>query len=90
MANELVIYAGGTGTQTISSTILVAGLTGGLTKFGPGTLYLNGANTYTGSNTLNGGILALNADSGAGNAAGLSCSTAASFPPARASARRAR
>ena len=46
-ANDLVI----------SGAIIESGGTGGLTKTGPGTMVLSGANTYTGATTINGGVL---------------------------------
>jgi autotransporter-associated beta strand protein len=42
---------------TISSPLIG---TGGLTKVGPGTLYLNGMNTYAGNTIVSGGSLVLN------------------------------
>ena len=50
---------------TFSGVISDGGLTYGLVKTGPGSLYLNGANTYTGPTTNSAGLLA-----GAGSLAG--------------------
>jgi autotransporter-associated beta strand protein len=61
---EAVVYTSNAG-GTISSAITG---TGGLTSFGPGTLKLAGNNTYSGTTTVNSGIL--NAANIAGSATG--------------------
>ena len=52
------LTVGGSGNTVINSVI--ATTTGGVTKDGPGTVTLTGANTYTGTTTVNGGILSAN------------------------------
>jgi len=47
-----------TGATTISGVISDGGMAYGLIKTGPGTLYLNAANTYTGPTTNSAGVLA--------------------------------
>ena len=42
----------------------------GLSKFGPHTLYLTGANTYPGGTTINAGVLNINGDTALGAASG--------------------
>src|SRR5579862_832843 len=64
-ASEGVIFTAttGAGNGTISSAI--SG-TGGLTKFGPGTLVLSGTNTYSGGTNVNQGVLSISADANLG------------------------
>ncbi len=65
-AYELIIHqmASGTGTLTIGSTIIDNGANAvSLTKSGPGTLILNGANTYSGTTYINQGTLTLDNNS---------------------------
>ncbi len=57
ITNEGTIVFTSTGNQTFFETI--SG-TGALTQNGPGIVTLNGANTYTGLTTINGGVLAVN------------------------------
>ena len=64
-----VITNGGTFTYYSSATQTNTGIMSGAGKLvvnGPGTLTLGGLNTYTGSSTVNGGVLQLNAGGGAG------------------------
>lgn len=51
--------------QTLTHSVIGgdAAIDGGLTKNGAGILTLNGANSYTGSTTVNGGVLAVNGTS---------------------------
>ncbi len=76
-----ITLAGGTITLPDSATLVVnnvsdaissvlAGAGNSLTKSGPGTLILSGANTYTGSTTVNAGTLLANNTSGSGTGAG--------------------
>jgi len=48
----------GTNSIVISQPLLDGGTGGGLTKYGTGTLYMNGANTYTGNTMVTNGTLA--------------------------------
>lgn len=50
----------GSGTIAASGVISEQGGTAGLTKSGPGTLILNGNNTYTGDTAVSGGLLVVN------------------------------
>jgi autotransporter-associated beta strand protein len=60
-----------TGNDGISTTFSGAiGGTGGLTKIGSGVLTLSGSNSYSGGTTINGGTLAVSADSNLGNSLG--------------------
>jgi fibronectin-binding autotransporter adhesin len=52
---------------TISSVIGNNGTATGLTKAGPGTLVLTGANTYSGNTFVNGGTLEVNSDAALGS-----------------------
>lgn len=56
----LTLTGYGTGTGLISGAIVNSASATNLTKTGPVTWTLNGANTYTGTTTLGGGTLALN------------------------------
>lgn len=58
------LMVGGLGNTAISGVIATGA--GSLTKAGTGTLTLSGANTYTGSTTISGGILSISADSNLG------------------------
>ncbi|HEY1380875.1 MAG TPA: autotransporter-associated beta strand repeat-containing protein, partial [Gemmataceae bacterium] len=55
-ANELIVHQYGTGALTVGSAITGAI---GLTKTGPGTLVLSGANTYSGVTAINQGTLSV-------------------------------
>jgi autotransporter-associated beta strand protein len=56
LSNGAVIDSGSS-VISIAQALLDGGGGGGLTKLGMGTLYLNGANTYTGLTTVSNGIL---------------------------------
>lgn len=56
--------------QTLLSGVPNAATDGGLTKNGPGTLTLTGANTYNGGTSINAGTLLVNNTSGSGTGGG--------------------
>ncbi len=57
--SDLIVHQYGTGTLTIASTITDGNGPSTLTKTGPGTLLLSGANNYTGTTYVTAGTLAL-------------------------------
>jgi hypothetical protein len=70
-----VTTGGGVNDGQTAGVITLAAAAGGgaigtLTKQGAGTFVLNGANVYTGSTTINGGILRIDADASLGTAPG--------------------
>jgi outer membrane autotransporter protein len=70
--NANVTLGGTSDTISVANTagLVINGVLGGgngVTKAGPGTLTLSGANTYTGGTTLNNGILAISSDGNLGN-----------------------
>ena len=67
-ATNLNLIVGGAGNLTISGAIATG--TGGVAKDGAGVLTLSGTNTYTGSTTVNGGILNIT-----GSISGLAATT---------------
>ena len=67
-ATNLTLVVGGAGNLTISGAISTG--TGGVAKDGAGVLTLSGTNTYTGSTTVNGGILNIT-----GSISGLAATT---------------
>ncbi len=65
--------SGGTVDVAANTTLTYGGIAadvGTLTKAGAGTLILSGVNTYSGSTTVNAGVLSIAADSGLGTAPG--------------------
>jgi fibronectin-binding autotransporter adhesin len=66
--SDLVVQDYGTARLTISAVITNGAVSefSNLTKAGPGTLVLTGANTYTGATFVNGGILQISSDSNIG------------------------
>ncbi|NYF32621.1 autotransporter-associated beta strand repeat-containing protein [Sphingopyxis sp. JAI108] len=77
----LGVLHNGTGTLTVSSTIVDNGGATGFTKGGQGTVSLTGASTYTGATMLSNGRLIVNSigDGGAASAIGASSAAPASL-----------
>src|SRR5438477_10491376 len=70
-ATNNIVQLNGTGGITISAAIQNgAGVTGSLTKMGPGTLTLSHANTYTGATTIRKGALLVKNTSGSATGPG--------------------
>jgi autotransporter-associated beta strand protein len=71
-SSEGIVHASAQGTLSSGTAInsVIAG-SGGLTKSGLGNLSLNGANTFSGQVTVNGGTLNISADNNLGNAANV-------------------
>ena len=70
-ANDILLNAGGTfdtaGNNATLSGVISEGVSGSsLTKVGAGTLFLTGANSYTGGTFINAGTLSINADAALG------------------------
>ena len=63
LADDLLVTHNGTGFLRFNTVIEETGGSYGITKTGTGTLELLGANTYTGTTTVNDGLLVLSGDS---------------------------
>jgi autotransporter-associated beta strand protein len=59
-APDVTLLGGGPGTNALGLATIGANASGGLTKWGAGTLILAGANTYTGATVVTAGTLVLN------------------------------
>jgi fibronectin-binding autotransporter adhesin len=71
------LTTGGDGSSTTYSGVISG--TGGLTKLGPGTMVLNGGNTFTGPTTISEGTLQYAAANRIGNSSAVVVATGATF-----------
>ncbi|WP_052949531.1 autotransporter-associated beta strand repeat-containing protein [Dyella japonica] len=72
-SHPVTINQGGATFDTQGAALIVNQIIGGageLTKMGPGTLTLSGANAYAGGTAINGGVLKVSSDANLGNAGG--------------------
>lgn len=66
LAEDLVVTQYSTGALTLSGNVIQSGGNRTVDKYGPGTLLLNGDNSYGGTTTVHAGTLALGSDTAAG------------------------
>src|SRR5205814_2344037 len=79
-ARALNVAAGSIDTNGFDSTFANIGGAGSLTKIGAGALVLSGANSYTGTITVNAGTLQISSDANLGNTnAGLTINNGATL-----------
>lgn len=76
LADSLGIAHNGSGTLTINRPIADGALTFGITKTGTGMVFLSGANTYSGSTQVDGGILTIGNLAAFGTTSGVTAGAA--------------